>query len=166
MKEYNAAIRDRLEIMDSDLSIQASKVPKWNQLSIKDDDPEFVEEFRRVIDEKTIPYSKDDQIHSHNKDSSLAPPINDGFLNMEVGLPRGDDDALMHAIVKKRKLDDNGLQIGTYHNNLLLDTRAYEVEYSDGTIKILTANIIAENLLAQVDEEGHRQLLLDEVVDH
>ena len=166
MKECDAAIRDRLEIMDSDLSIQASKVPKWNQLSIKDDDPEFVEEFRRVIDEKTIPYSKDDQIHSHNKDSSLAPPINDGFLNMEVGLPRGDDDALMHAIVKKRKLDDNGLQIGTYHNNPLLDTRAYEVEYSDGTIKILTANIIAENLLAQVDEEGHRQLLLDEVVDH
>ena len=32
--------------------------------------------------------------------------------------------------------------------------------------EILSANIIAKNLLAQVDDEGHRQLLLDEIVDH
>ena len=30
----------------------------------------------------------------------------------------------------------------------------------------MTANIIAENILAQVDEEGHRQLLLHEITDH
>jgi hypothetical protein len=28
------------------------------------------------------------------------------------------------------------------------------------------ANAIAENLLAQVDSEGHRQLMLDEIIDH
>ena len=32
--------------------------------------------------------------------------------------------------------------------------------------EVLTANIISENLLAQVDEEGHRQILLDEIIDH
>ena len=95
-----------------------------------------MDEVRRVIDEATIPYGKDDEIHDHNKDNSITPPINDGFLNMEIGFPRGDDDALMHAIVKKLKLDDNGLQIGTYHNNPLFDTRAYKVEYSDGTQEI------------------------------
>ncbi len=31
---------------------------------------------------------------------------------------------------------------------------------------MLTANIIAENLLAQVDEDGHRQLLMDEIIYH
>ena len=40
------------------------------------------------------------------------------------------------------------------------------MEFLDGSIEILTANIIAENLLAQVDSEGHRQLLLKEIVDH
>ena len=40
------------------------------------------------------------------------------------------------------------------------------MEYLDGTHEILAANIIAENMLAQVDDEGHRQLLLSEIVDH
>ena len=40
------------------------------------------------------------------------------------------------------------------------------MEYTDGTIEILTANVIAENILSQVDEEGHRQLLLHDILDH
>ena len=33
-------------------------------------------------------------------------------------------------------------------------------------IEILTANIIAENLLAQVKDDGHRNLLINEIEDH
>ena len=36
----------------------------------------------------------------------------------------------------------------------------------EGTTEVLAANTIAENMLAQVDDQGHRQLLLDEIVDH
>ena len=36
----------------------------------------------------------------------------------------------------------------------------------DGSTEVLAANTIAENMLAQVDDQGHRQLLLDEIVDH
>jgi hypothetical protein len=36
----------------------------------------------------------------------------------------------------------------------------------DGETEILTANIIAENSLAQVDEEGHRQMMIAEIEDH
>ena len=57
----------------------------------------------------------------------------------------------MHAIVKRRKLDDDGNPIGTERTNLLVDTRAYEIEFIDGTTETLTANIIAEHLLTQVD---------------
>jgi hypothetical protein len=28
------------------------------------------------------------------------------------------------------------------------------------------ANVIAENLYSEVDEEGHRQVMFDEIVDH
>ena len=48
----------------------------------------------------------------------------------------------------------------------MLDTRQYEVKLLYGEIKFFTANIIAENLQFQVDEEGKRQMMIDEIVDH
>jgi hypothetical protein len=36
----------------------------------------------------------------------------------------------------------------------------------DGETEILTANIIAENLLAQVDEDGHREMMIARIEDH
>ena len=41
----------------------------------------------------------------------------------------------------------------------------YEMEYHDGSSQKLSANVIAENMFASVDEEGHRHLLLDSIVD-
>ena len=40
------------------------------------------------------------------------------------------------------------------------------MELIDRRIEILTTNIIAENLLEQVDDDGHRHLLIDEIEDH
>jgi hypothetical protein len=62
--------------------------------------------------------------------------------------------------------DDEDNPIGMANTNPLLDSIDYEVKFDDGTTKILTANIIAENLLAQVDEEGGCQQMLEEIVDH
>ena len=47
-----------------------------------------------------------------------------------------------------------------------MDTRLYEVEYTDGHKASLVANTIAMNMFAQVDEEGHRHVLFDEIIDH
>ena len=80
---------------------------------------------------------------------------------MELGLQREYDDRLMHAIVKRHKLDDEGRDVGTMKNNPMIDTRVYEVEFADGATEVLTDNIIANNLLAKVDEEGHCQMILD-----
>ena len=41
----------------------------------------------------------------------------------------------------------------------------YEVEYQDGHTAALAANLIAENIFAQVDEEGNRSVLFDKIVD-
>ena len=48
----------------------------------------------------------------------------------------------------------------------MFDSRRYKVEYLDGTTEILTANIIGENWLSQVNDQGHRHLMIDEIEDH
>ena len=42
----------------------------------------------------------------------------------------------------------------------------YEVECFDGIVATLAANVISNNILSQVDEGGHRQLLMDDIIDH
>ena len=92
--------------------------------------------------------------------------LSDDYVDMELGLPCGEDDTLMHAIVKQRKLNDNVNPIRTESTNPLVDTRAYEIEFIDVTTEILTANIIAKNSLAQIDEERHRQILFDNIINY
>ena len=68
--------------------------------------------------------------------------------------------------MKRRAVDVDGRPIGRPSNNPITDSRLYDVEFLDGTMETISANIIAENLLSQVDSEGHRQLMLDEIIDH
>ena len=84
---------------------------------------------------------------------------------MEIALPR-DSNGPEYAKVTKRLRDANGRPIGKAHNNPILDTRLYEVEYLDGHKASLTANTIAENLFSQVDDEGNRHVLFDAILDH
>jgi hypothetical protein len=42
----------------------------------------------------------------------------------------------------------------------------HEVEYPDGHKASLAANAIAENMFAQVDDEGNRHVLFDAITDH
>ena len=51
-------------------------------------------------------------------------------------------------------------------NNPLTDSRRYEVKFLDGTTEVIAANVIAEKLLVQIDEEGHRKLMMDKIIDH
>ena len=53
-----------------------------------------------------------------------------------------------------------------YHENPILDTQLYNVEYLDGHKAALAANAIAINIFVQVDNEGHRHILLDSIADH
>ena len=70
------------------------------------------------------------------------------------------------GIVKKRARDDNGELIGKANPNPRLDTSELEVEFEDGSVDRYHANIIAENLFSQVDSEGRRFRVLEEIVDH
>ena len=66
----------------------------------------------------------------------------------------------------KRSWGLDSKPIGRAHANPLFDTREYEVEFTDGTHEKYQANIIAENMYAQIDNEGNQFLLLQEIMDH
>ena len=65
---------------------------------------------------------------------------------------------------KRVRYDDTSTGEGNY--NSMHDKYLYEVEYSDGMTEQLTANIIAESIMPQVDSEGHPYQVLTEVTDH
>ena len=125
---------------------------------LKESDEDFREEFFKIYEDSDLPEAKDDL-------PEPSPGIADTeLLSMELALPR-DGDGPELARVKRRKKDSDGI-IGTAHKNPILDTRVFEVEFIDGHTAAMTANAIAENLYSQVDQEGHRLLLMDEILDH
>ena len=62
--------------------------------------------------------------------------------------------------------DTTGIPIGTKHDNTILDTRVYEVEYLDVHKASLAANNIAENIFSKVDEEANIFVPFDDIADH
>ena len=84
---------------------------------------------------------------------------------MELALPI-DGGKTTFARVTKRLKDANGLPIDTSHENPILDTRVYEVEYADGHKASVASSAIAMNLFAQVDAEGNYHVLFEEIADH
>jgi Reverse transcriptase (RNA-dependent DNA polymerase) len=93
-----------------------------------------------------------------------TPESFDTYISAQVLLPIGD--SYQRATVKKRARDENDNPIGIKNNNPILDTRAYEVEFPDGSFDVLTANAIAEAMYSQTDEHGHHHALIKEIIDH
>ena len=81
-----------------------------------------------------------------------TPEMFDSYINRDFGIPRGNDGELYRATVKWRATDDDGKPLWVETYNTITDTRFYKVEYLDGAVKTLAANVISENLLSQVDQ--------------
>ena len=117
--------------------------------------PDFDEEFKRVFNNADITGSY-----------KFTPEVlEDTDMDMEIALPRYREGPKFYK-VKKRLQDTNIIPIFRNHDNNMLDTRFYEVEYLDGYKASLAANVISKNLFEQVDEEGNRFVLFDWIVDH
>jgi len=161
--EYTTKIEAKLTLESALLPNISSEIDQRYILDLETETPEFLEDFNRVINDTLVKHEEDADNAIPWKEERME---NDPYITMEMGLPRGEDGELHRARVKRRRLDDEGQPLGHANNNPLLDSRQYEVEYLDGTTETLTANIIAENLLAQVDEEGHQQMMFEEILDH
>ena len=131
--------------------------PKDWTTHLLDTDDDFQDEFNNVISHPEV----------KEADESFMPEaMGDTYVNMELALPQGDTLDPQYARVTKRLRDANGIPIGTAHNNPILDTRMYKVKFVDGEKSSLLANYIAENLFAQIDDDGNCQVLLNEIIDH
>ena len=131
-----------------------SNTSNWEHGTAFDD--EFNEEIHKVISDDKLPEA----------DDTFAPDMyDDTYVNMELALPRGGGEVELGR-GSKRLRDKDGLKIGTAKDNPILDIRVHKVEFPDGHKASLAANAIAENLFSQIDDEGNRDVMLDEIIGH
>ena len=78
-------------------------------------------------------------------------------------LPRGDEMAMGRVI--KRARDSDGNQLVTAHENSILNTCQYIVQFNDGYEAELAANLIATNIHEQCDPEGNQYVILDSLIN-
>jgi hypothetical protein len=65
-----------------------------------------------------------------------------------------------------RKRDGNGKYVGRKHKNPVLNSTVYEIEFLGGERQEIAYNILAENLLSQVDEEGKQCQIFRDIIGH
>ena len=154
MKVFTDKIADKFK--EGRLSLDGDSKPKLEDWAdLLEEDEQFAEEFNRLFDNTDVPEADDE----------FDPDSYDHYLQMELAIDRGGEHAEFAKVTKRLK-DHRGNPIGTANSNPILDTRMYEVEFADGFKQAMSANVIAENMFASVDEEGHRHLLLDSIIDH
>ena len=88
----------------------------------------------------------------------------DILMNAEVLLPQGEE--LRLAKVIRRSVDYDGNVGGNYNDIPILNTVLYDVQFPDAEIKPYLVNLIAENILMQVDADGYHCQLLDGIQYH
>jgi len=154
LKEFDATINARFK--EENLVLDGSKANPEAWKDFVDGDKDFEEEFQNVINDKSVTEADDE----------FNPDAYDTYVNMELALECGDGQPTSAKVTKRMKNKD-GLPTGMANDNPILDTRVYEVEYQDGyKTSLAAANMIAENLFAQVDQEDNRHVLLSEIVEH
>ena len=78
-------------------------------------------------------------------------------------IPDWKDEKLMGKVRKSVRYYETRTGEGNY--NSMHENSLYEIEYHDGAMDQLTANIIAESMMSQVDSGVHQYRLLTEVTD-
>ena len=158
-KEYNdrikALLHDDNHVVHGDGERQ---LQDWDEYTDVQDEA-FNDEFNSAVSDEKI----------KDADADFTPDVfDDTYLNKEIAIARGagDSEDVQYGRVTKRLRDAEGRPIGTANDNPLLDTREYSVEFLDGHTEAIAANLIAQHLYSQIDDEGRRHILLDDIIDH
>ena len=149
MRKFDEKIAQKIgdDFGDGSVESVSDLLPDYGDLFEEDDLVEIAHP------EETIPDADD-----------YTPDTYDEYITAEVMIPIGDQ--RVRGVVKKRVKDDDDLPVGVRHPNPILDTREYDVQLPDGSVESYTANLIADNIYAQCDDEGNTYTLLDEIIDH
>ena len=122
-----------------------------------------IEDFTTFEDDEPPLVLEEDPVTAENE-ALLERSVTDTLISAEVLLPQGEE--LKSATVIGRTKNDFGQEVGSFHNNPLLNTIIYDVQFPDGSIREYAANVIAQNMYMQVDSEGRSTLLLKSILDY
>ena len=111
-------------------------------------------------------YEDDFETHQNlpNIDDDVNLETGDTYIGAEVSIAHGDSQQTGKVSCQAR--DQDSELTGTPHNNLILDTHSYQVEFPDGQLGEYSANGIAQNMLSQCHLDGNQFLVMESIVDH
>jgi hypothetical protein len=132
--------------------------PKSNDAE-KLDNNKFEEHEDQDEPKRTAPNIKDTV--NANGESLNQQPAHNKILQSEVSLKLGESMTVGKAT--KHAIGAGGTVAGTYDEILFLNTMIYEVAFPDGQLKELAANVVAENMLTQVDSDGFSLTMMESV---
>ena len=89
----------------------------------------------------------------------------DKYLNVKLILDVGLANECRGRITKRSR-GLHGEPLGRAHANPVFDTREYDIDFTDGSVDKYTAKIVAENMVAQVDDKSNQYLLMNDITDH
>jgi hypothetical protein len=129
-------------ILEFDAHLREKLKERHEPLPIKPEDTTFIPYENTETPTNVMPEADDMDHEAYNK-----------FISARVWLPSDD------GIARPAKITGRNA-------NPVLDISLYEVEFDDGRVGTYSANIIAQNIFEQVDDEGQAHLLFDDIKDH
>ena len=91
-------------------------------------------------------------------------PAYDKIINAEVQLPIGAGISL--GKLKHRSLAPNGKTTGEYSYEFIMNLIVCEVDFPDKQVRDYSVNILAHNMITQVDHKGYSTTLMNSIVDY
>ena len=89
-------------------------------------------------------------------------PMYDNMLNSEVSMQL--NDRMSTGKVARLSLGPDGRTTGSYDNNPMLNTVVYNVDFPDGSSRQYSANVIVENMIFQVDDDGFQTRIMEGII--
>ena len=105
----------------------------------------------------------EDSVDSQGKLMNQLPAY-DPLLSTEIMI-QDEEGQLSGKMIKQVFILDGNIA-GKYDYNPYLNLIMYEIELADGRIKEYGVNIIAENMLTQVDSNGFSLTLMEGIIDY
>ena len=107
----------------------------------------------------TLYQYEDDKEHQNHMTEvdGIMPEAMENYIGADIMVSHGD--TVTQVSLRRRKCDVEVNAIGRANMNTILDTRAYEVEFEDGSMSTYSASVIKESMYAQCYEEEQQYLL-------
>ena len=156
MEVYDEAIEIHLGVKDSNIDIFGRIIQEKYLLNIYIECKVFFGEYTSMIEGKYLKNAYEVLCYDDKEYD---------FFGIGLRIRHNDEASAEYSTVNRRSVVKDVQKLCTANNNSLLNTRQYEVHYAGDEIESITDNMIAENLLDQVDKEGNIKMMMRKIID-